>query len=400
MKYDIVIIGGGIVGLAVAFKLKTIKPVLKIALLEKEPGLAQHQSSHNSGVIHSGIYYKPGSLKSQLCQRGYNALIDFITLHGIPFRKCGKLIVSRNEQENDVLEKLYQNGLGNNLSQIKKISSGEICEYEPHVHGKSAIFVPYTGVVNFREVAQKYAELFMYKDGQIFLSEYVVEINSSHGVSTVITKTHEFSAKYVITCGGLFSDKLVALSKVRSAFRILPFRGEYFQIKKEKDYLVRSLIYPVPNAQLPFLGVHFTRTIDGRVLVGPNAIWASKREGYRKTDFNLQEFIRTIFWPGFLRLSKHYWKYGLQEYYHSLFKIAFVKTLQNYIPEIQSEDLVPATSGVRAQACDQKGNLIEDFLIFQERNFLHVANAPSPAATTSLAIGDRVADLVMRYFGQ
>lgn len=398
MTYDILIIGGGIVGLATALKLKEQQPHLTIALLEKEDGIARHQTGHNSGVIHSGIYYKPGSLKAQNCIRGYHYLLHFCKEHGIKHELCGKVIVATAKHELQPMENVYQRGVENGLQGIKKLSAAELKEYEPHVNGIAGIFVPQTGIIDYKEVSAKIAQLFQNYGGHIYTSEKVTDIVNSNGISTIITTTSTYTARLVVNCAGLYSDKVAALTQEKLNVRIIPFRGEYYLLKKEKQSLVKNLIYPVPDPNFPFLGVHFTRMIHGEVEAGPNAVFAFKREGYKKTDISISETLESLMWPGFQKVMAKYWKTGMGEFYRSFSKAAFTRALQRLIPEVQEDDLVPAGAGVRAQACDRTGGLIDDFLILEDNHVINVCNAPSPAATSSLSIGHTLADMALKRF--
>jgi L-2-hydroxyglutarate oxidase len=392
MKYDIVIIGGGIVGLATALQLKEKNQDLKIAVIEKESEVAQHQTGNNSGVIHAGVYYKPGSLKALNCRRGYQLLTEFCDRENVKYELCGKLIVATSEEELQRLENLWERGLQNGLVKMKKLSGNEIKAYEPHAKGVAAIHVPYTGIIDYKEVSKKYAEIFCERfGGEIHLNKKVHSISVYNGGVNVSATDRDFSTKLVINTAGLFSDKVAKLTQSNLNVRIIPFRGEYHELIPEKKHLVRNLIYPVPDPNFPFLGVHFTRMINGGVEAGPNAVWAFKREGYKKTSFQANEFWATLAWPGFRKVVQKYWKTGLGEYYRSFNKDALVKALQKLVPEIQSGDIQPGGAGVRAQACDRKGGLIDDFLIEENRHILNVLNAPSPAATASLAIGETIA---------
>ncbi|MBK0404139.1 L-2-hydroxyglutarate oxidase [Adhaeribacter sp. BT258] len=397
MQYDILIIGGGIVGLATALRLKEQKPELKIALLEKENAIAKHQTGNNSGVIHSGIYYKPGSLKATNCITGYQQLIEFADKHGIAYDLCGKIIVATDKSELPALENVYKRGIENGLEGLKKIDRQEITEYEPHCSGIEGIFVPQTGIIDYKAVSAKYAELFQQAGGEIFLGEKVIDIRNKSGQgSEIITEHKTYEAKLIVNCAGLFSDKIAAINHKDIDVRIIPFRGEYYEIRKEKQNLVRNLIYPVPDPNFPFLGVHYTRMIGGGVEAGPNAVFAFKREGYKRTDFQFDEFMESVTWPGFRKVALKYWKTGLGEYYRSFSKAAFTKALQKLVPEIQEDDLVPSGAGVRAQACDRSGGLIDDFLILEDEFIINVCNAPSPAATSSLAIGKTISEMVFK----
>lgn len=396
MIYDITIIGGGIVGLATALKLKESKPNLRIVLFEKENKLAQHQTGNNSGVIHSGIYYKPGSLKANNCTKGYQMLINFCKEEGIKYDLCGKLIVATKKEELLRLDNLWLRGIRNGLLKIKKITSDQIKEYEPYAKGVAAIHVPYTGIIDYNEVCQKYAEIFTHRyGGEIYLDHKVRDVRLNGKGVDIITNKGDYSSKLVVNTAGLYSDKIAKLTQSELNVRIIPFRGEYNELKEEVRYLVKNLIYPVPDPNFPFLGVHFTKMINGGVEAGPNAVWAFKREGYKKTSFQLNEFIESLAWPGFRKVMRQYWKMGVGEYYRSYNKIALVRALQQLVPEIHREDIKVSGAGVRAQACDRKGGLIDDFLIIEDEFTFNVLNAPSPAATASLAIGEAIANKVI-----
>jgi L-2-hydroxyglutarate oxidase len=396
MNFDIVVIGGGIVGLATALKVKENNPFLKILILEKEDELAKHQTGNNSGVIHSGLYYKPGSLKAKNCIHGYNLLVDFCKVNDIPFELCGKIVVATEERELPLLENLFVRGKQNGLQNLKKLTKEELKEYEPYVNGLEGIFVPQTGIVDYKVVADKYGELLRNKETEIKLNEKVIDIQTDNSKVVVITPKQSYSAKLVINCAGLYSDKVAAMTVKDLNVKIIPFRGEYYKIKKDREYLVKNLIYPVPDPNFPFLGVHFTRMARGGVEAGPNAVLAFKREGYRKSDINLSELGESLAWPGFQKVAAKYWKTGFGEMYRSFSKAAFTKALQKLIPEIKIDDLVEGGAGVRAQACDRNGGLVDDFLILEEKHAINVCNAPSPAATSSLSIGETVASLALK----
>lgn len=399
-KYDVVIIGAGIVGLATAYKLIEQKPQLKIVVLEKEKDIALHQTGHNSGVIHSGIYYKPGSLKAINCKTGYNQLLRFCEDNGIQYDLCGKIIVAFEEKELTSLENIYKRGIDNGLVGIKKINQQEIKEREPHCSGISGIFVPQTGIIDYKDVSKKYRDIFLEYGGELELGQKVTDIKQQNGVNYVETEVSTFESKWVINCAGLYSDKIAKLTSDDVDFQIIPFRGEYYEIKKEKQYLVKNLIYPVPNPDFPFLGVHFTRMIKGGVEAGPNAVFAFRREGYTNTDIHLKELWESLAFRGFQKVVAKYWRDGMYEMYRSYSKQAFVKALQRLIPDIQSEDIVKGGAGVRAQACDSKGNLIDDFLIYEKEGVINVCNAPSPAATSSIAIGQTISKKIIKSLGK
>lgn len=386
---DYVIIGGGIVGLATSIALQQRFPEAKITLVEKESRCAFHQTGHNSGVIHSGIYYKPDSYKALLTRKGNQALVDFCKQYKISHDVCGKLIVACTEKELPQLENLYQRGLANGIP-VKKISGEEAREIEPYVSCLAAIQVPTAGIVDYKQVAQKYAEIFTEKGGEIQLNIAVKAIKSESNYHILITNRNEIKAKFIINCGGLYSDRLVQLGGLQPTAKIIPFRGEYYELKPEKRYLVKNLIYPVPNPNFPFLGVHFTRLIDGNIHAGPNAVLCLKREGYKKTDFDFAEFWEIITYQGLWKLASKYYAEGIEEIIRSFNKSAFVRSLQTLIPEVQADDIVVSPAGVRAQALQTDGKLVEDFLIIEGKNALHVCNAPSPAATASLEIGKEI----------
>ena len=397
MKTDIIIIGGGIVGLSTAYQLLQLNPDLTVTILEKENAVAKHQTGNNSGVIHSGIYYKPGSLKAQNCLRGYDMLIDFCKAQNIEYDLCGKIIVAIKPEEIAGLEALYQRGIQNGLSGLRFLSKDEIKQYEPNCVGIKGVFVPQTGIVDYKQIAVKLAEnINLNANGNIILNSKIQAIVGNEHGAVVHTDTERYEALLVINCAGLYCDKVAAMAGENLNMKIIPFRGEYYAIKPEKAHLVKNLIYPVPDPNFPFLGVHFTRRISGEIEAGPNAVFAFQREGYKKTDFKWSEFWDAISFAGFRKVASKYWKTGLGEYHRSYFKPAFVKALQQLVPSITEDDLIPAGAGVRAQACDKDGGLIDDFYIQESTSFIHVLNAPSPAATSSLSIGLEVAERAMK----
>lgn len=396
MTYDIALVGGGIIGLATALKIKQANPKLSLILLEKESELASHQTSNNSGVIHSGIYYKPGSLKAENCTRGYRLLIDFCNTNKIHYELCGKLIIATLPEELPQLEELYERGIQNGLTQIKKVTAKQIKEYEPYATGIAGLWVPYTGIINYKEVSNKYGEIFSETlGGEILLNTKVLDIKQETSSINLLTNTKTIKARLAINTAGLQSDSLAKLIR-KIDVKIIPFRGEYYELAENKRYLIKNLIYPVPDPAFPFLGVHFTRHLDGKVEAGPNAVFAFKKEGYRKTDFQPTEFFSSLLWPGFLKIMFKYWKMGLGEYYRSYNKSAFTKALRRLLPDITKNDLVPGGSGVRAQACAKNGALVDDFLIYDDPHIIHVLNTPSPAATASLAIGEAIAKMAIK----
>ena len=399
MLYDVVLVGGGIFGLATGYKLITARPDLKIAILEKESQLALHQTANNSGVIHSGLYYKPGSLKAINCIKGYHELVNFCKEEKIPYEITGKVVVATRESQRPLLTMLLERGLENGLTGTRKITLDELKEYEPYCTGVGAIHVPQTGIVDYLQVALAYGRKIIQLGGAIFLDHKVLEINHKDSINYIETSKETFQAKLVVNCAGLYSDKVARMNDATiNDVKIIPFRGEYFKLKAEREYLVKNLIYPVPDPNFPFLGVHFTRMKKGSVEAGPNAVLAFKREGYKKTQVNLAELAETLAWPGFQKVAAKYWKTGIGELYRSFSKAAFTKALQELIPEIQESDLVEGGAGVRAQACDRTGGLLDDFAIRESEFAINVLNAPSPAATSSLSIGGTVADMVLKRF--
>jgi L-2-hydroxyglutarate oxidase len=397
MKYDFAIVGGGIVGLATTLALCERYPKARIVVLEKEPGWATHQTGHNSGVIHSGIYYKPGSFKAKLAREGNRAMQEFCRTHGLRHEVCGKVIVATAPEELPLLDNLYERGLANGLT-VRKIGVEELQEIEPHVCGLAALQVHSAGITDYRQVAQTLASL-LHRSGVDLRLATKVESLSAHGDGvTVETNVATFQTGFLINCAGLYSDHIARLASVSTDVKIVPFRGEYYTIRPERRSLVKHLIYPVPDPGFPFLGVHFTRMIDGDVHAGPNAVLSLRREGYRKTDFHLAEFVETLAFPGFWRLAARNCREGAKELFRSLSKAAFVRSLQRLIPEVRAEDLLPGGAGVRAQALLRDGRLVDDFLIVRGLNSIHVCNAPSPAATASLEIGkyltERIAEQI------
>ncbi|MCS6814873.1 MAG: L-2-hydroxyglutarate oxidase [Cyanobacteria bacterium] len=393
MDYDVTIVGGGIVGLAVGMTLTRQRPGTKVAVLEKETSLAMHQTGNNSGVIHSGIYYKPGSFKAKFCREGAQAMVRFCREHGLAHHVCGKVIVATEEAELPRLEALYHRGLANQVP-VAKITPAEAKEIEPHVHCLAAIRVFSTGIVNYRQVCNKYAELMQQQGGEIRLGTCVFSsLNTTDGL-VLNTSAGEITSRFMVNCAGLFSDRIAHTAGANPRAKIIPFRGEYYELIPEKRHLVKALIYPVPNPAFPFLGVHFTKMIDGSVHAGPNAVLSLKREGYTKTDVDLRDLLDVITYPAFWKLAARHYDEGVQEIIRSFSKAAFVRSLQRLIPEVQMADVVPTHAGVRAQALYEDGNLVDDFLIVRGQRSLHVCNAPSPAATSSLEIGRAIVDQI------
>ena len=394
---DCIIAGAGIVGLATAYRLLKHYPDLKILIVEKEDRQAKHQTGNNSGVIHSGLYYKPGSLKATNCITGYRMLLDFCDEFSIPYDICGKVVVATKEVQKPLLEQLYLRGVDNGLDKTVSITLDELREIEPHCAGVAAIRVPYTGIVDYGLVAEKLAEQIRFMGGEIeFGSEVLALKPQPNGNTLVKTTSMEAESRLFINCAGLYCDKLAAMTHPDVPVRIIPFRGEYYMLKDERKHLVNHLIYPVPDPNFPFLGVHFTRMMKGGVEAGPNAVFAFKREGYKRTDVDFGELWQSLAWPGFRKVALKYWKTGLGEYYRSFSKQAFTKALQELVPEVKEDDLVPAGAGVRAQACDRTGGLVDDFMFLEAKGIIHVLNAPSPAATSSLSIGETIASMALK----
>jgi L-2-hydroxyglutarate oxidase len=392
-RLDYVVIGGGILGLSVAWTLLQRRPGLRIAVLEKEDDWARHQTGRNSGVIHSGIYYTPGSLKAKLCREGNRRLREFCQHHGLRYEVCGKVIVATVAAELPLLESLFQRGIANGLA-VQKLSVDEVEAIEPHVSCLAGIHVPSTGIVDFAGVCRKLAELIHANGGELRLSTRVQGFRANPDEMILETSKDALSARWVINCAGLHSDRIARLAGADPGARIVPFRGEYYELRSDRRSLVRNLIYPVPDPNFPFLGVHFTRMIDGSVHAGPNAVLSLKREGYHRTSFDLWDFMDTMSYGGFWRLAAKHLRSGLQEMHRSFSKKAFVRSLQKLIPDIREEDLVPGEAGVRAQALRPDGGLVDDFLIVHDSRAIHVCNAPSPAATASLEIARVVADRI------
>jgi len=391
--YDFAIIGGGIVGLASALAIGKRYPNARIVVIEKEASIAAHQSGNNSGVIHSGVYYKPGSFKAKFCRDGSRSMVEFCREHNIAHAVCGKVIVATQPEELPRLEKLYQRGRENGIK-LAKLTPEQVREIEPHVQCLAGIRVFTTGIVNYQQVAQKYAELVTNQGGELQLGTKVTHIETRSDQTVLTTNNGTIATRFVINCAGLFSDRIARLGDSDPQAKIVPFRGEYYELVPEKRYLVKHLIYPVPNPNFPFLGVHFTRMIDGSVHAGPNAVLSLKREGYRKTDINLRDFTEVLTYRGFWKLAAKHADEGIKEMIRSVSKAAFVKSLQQLIPEVTAKDVVPTHAGVRAQALQADGQLVDDFLIVQGQRALHVCNAPSPAATSSLEIGKAIANAI------
>lgn len=396
---DVAVIGGGILGTATAMRLAQEFPRYRVVVLEKESDVAQHQTGHNSGVIHAGIYYAPGSRKANLCTVGSRMLRRFCDERGIPYEMCGKVVVATSEAQMPGLQELMRRGTANGAEGLEMIGRDRLKELEPHAAGVGAIHSPNTGIVDFTAVTRAYASELQEAGGELHTSTRVLKVLSDRPGLVLETDRGDIQARYVVNCAGLHSDEVARGMGVGLDLRIIPFRGEYFSLTPERTSLVRGLIYPVPDPRLPFLGVHFTKRISGGVEAGPNAVLALAREGYAKTSVEFSDAFGTLAYPGFWRMSLTHWKTGIKEQYRSLFKQVFLRSLQTLVPEVRMEDLIEPGAGVRAQAVDRRGNLLQDFEIARSPNAIHVLNAPSPAATASLAISRHIVDQAREAFG-
>ena len=393
--YDFVIIGGGIIGTASAMAL--IKNFdCSILIIETENKLASHQTGNNSGVIHSGLYYKSGSFKAKYCSEGRELLYQFCERYNINYEKTGKIIVAKNEDEQQMLNTLFQRGIANGLEGIKRISKDELVEYEPHVVGIGGLFIPQTGIIDFVQVTNTYAQIIKEAGGEIETNCKFLSLSSLQNETIIKTSKGDIRSKFILNCGGLYSDRIARLCGANPGLQIIPFRGEYYKLKAEKEHLIYNLIYPVPDPRFPFLGVHFTRMINGGVEVGPNALLAFKREGYALKDISLPDISQMLMYKGFWKMASKYYKTAIPEFHRSLSKNEFVKSLKMLVPEIESVDLEKGGAGVRAQAVDPNGNLVDDFKVIESERMIHVLNAPSPAATASISIGRHISELMKK----
>jgi L-2-hydroxyglutarate oxidase LhgO len=397
-SYDTAIIGGGIIGLATALELSAQYPAHRIVVVEKEEELASHQTGHNSGVIHSGIYYKPDSLKARNCVTGGRTLMEFCRENDIEYELCGKVIVATDEREMAGLDVLYERGIANGVPGLRMIGAEELKELEPHARGLKALHSPNTGIIDYTQVTLAYAKRFRDNGGEIMTGARVLSIKQADGLINMETGRGDVRAKHLINCAGLYSDSIARMMGIKDGFRIIPFRGEYYMLSPEARHLVRGLIYPVPNPEFPFLGVHFTRTVHGDVEAGPNAVLAFAREGYKMTDVNVTETLGTLAFRGFWTMASRYWILGMQEFHRSLSKGAFLKSLQRLVPEIEEGHLERGGAGVRAQEVERNGLMADDFHITETENAIHVRNAPSPGATASLAIGKDIVAIATKSF--
>jgi L-2-hydroxyglutarate oxidase len=397
--YDIAIIGGGIVGTAVGMSLQKNKK-LSVILIEAENKFAPHQTGNNSGVIHSGLYYKPGSLKAKNCIEGRELMYRFCEENNIPHDRCGKIVLAVNDYEVPALHELEKRGRENGLKGLKRISKEEIKEHEPHAEGILGLYVPETGIVDYSLVTEKYVEIITEYGGNVLTSTKFLNLVRKNGELIMETNQEEIRTRVLVNCAGLQSDRVALKCGIKPNLQIIPFRGEYFNLVKEKEHLINNLIYPVPDPKFPFLGVHFTRMINGGVEAGPNAVLSFKREGYKKFDFSFEDMLQMISFGGFWKMAAKHYKMGIKEFYRSFNKNEFVSALQILIPEIKSADIYPGGAGVRAQALEPDGKLVDDFRIIETEDMVHVLNAPSPAATASISIGNTIAGLAMKRFNE
>ncbi len=396
MQYDIVIIGGGIVGLATGWQLQSAHQGIKVCVLEKESSIATHQTDRNSGVIHSGIYYKPGSAKAINCVKGYNMLLEFCKTHEIPFDLCGKVIVAADESQLTTMEGIYERGLQNGLSDIRIIDEKETKEVEPYCHAVKGIWVPQAGIIDYKVVAEKLAALIKVNGGEIITNFKVDKIREGDKDITISSQSRSIVGRLAVGCAGLYADHLVRLTGDQPPHQIVPFRGEFYALRPEATHLVRGLIYPVPDINFPFLGVHLTKRIGGGVEAGPNAVLAFRREGYKHLDIHAGELFEALTYSGFQKLALKHWRKGLDEMNRSFSKKAFLKSLQVLVPSLHEKDIRRSRSGVRAQALDKHGNLVDDYVVIEQDRMIHLCNAPSPAATSCLSIGEYVASIASK----
>jgi L-2-hydroxyglutarate oxidase len=398
MTYDYLIVGGGIVGISTAWQLLKRYPTQRILVVEKELHYAGHQTGHNSGVIHAGVYYQPGSLKADFCRRGNDATIRFCLEHDIPYEQCGKLLVATDKNEYNLMEKLFERAKENRI-EVEWLDRKQLKKREPNISGLGAFFVPQTGIVNYRKITDKMADLFKARGGQVRLNCEVLGLEEKSNGLHVRTSQSEIETRYLIACSGLMADRLVKMLGIQPDFQIIPFRGEYFQLPLHKSNIINHLIYPIPDPEMPFLGVHLTRMIDGTVTVGPNAVLGFKREGYQKTDVSFRDIKEMAAFSGFWKVMQQNLKAGLSEFKNSIFRGGYLELVRKYCPQVTMSDLTPYPAGVRAQAVAKDGTLIHDFLFVDTQRTFHVCNAPSPAATSAIPIGAYIVDRVEEIFG-
>ena len=398
MTYDYLIVGGGIVGISTAWQLLQRHPNQRILVLEKESHFAGHQTGHNSGVIHAGVYYQPGSLKADFCRRGNQATINFCLEHDIPYEQCGKLLVATDKNEYSLMEKLFERA-GENRIEAEWLNREQLKEREPNITGLGAFFVPQTGIVDYCKITDKMAGLFKARGGMVRLDCEVLGLEEKSDGLRVRTSIEEFDTRYLIACSGLMADRLVKMLGIQPDFQIIPFRGEYFRLPPEKNDIINHLIYPIPDPNMPFLGVHLTRMVDGTVTVGPNAVLGFKREGYKKTDVSFRDIREMAAFSGFWKVMQQNLKAGLAEFKNSIFKRGYLELVRKYCPQVELSDLTPYPAGVRAQAVAPDGTLIHDFLFVNTKRSFHVCNAPSPAATSAIPIGAHIVDRAGEIFG-
>jgi len=398
MTYDYLIVGGGIVGISTAWQLLQRHPHQRILVLEKESHFAGHQTGHNSGVIHAGVYYQPGSLKADFCRRGNQATINFCLEHEIPYEQCGKLLVATDKNEYSLMEKLFERA-GENRIEAEWLNREQLKEREPNITGLGAFFVPQTGIVDYCKITDKMAGLFKARGGMVRLDCEVLGLEEKSDGLRVRTSIEEFDTRYLIACSGLMADRLVKMLGIQPDFQIIPFRGEYFRLPPEKNDIINHLIYPIPDPNMPFLGVHLTRMVDGTVTVGPNAVLGFKREGYKKTDVSFRDIREMAAFSGFWKVMQQNLKAGLAEFKNSIFKRGYLELVRKYCPQVELSDLTPYPAGVRAQAVAPDGTLIHDFLFVNTKRSFHVCNAPSPAATSAIPIGAHIVDRAGEIFG-
>ena len=397
--YDYIIIGGGIIGISTALALKIKNPDKRLLLLEKEKKITSHQTGRNSGVVHSGVYYKPDSLKAKFCKMGLTATIDFCIKYNIAYKKCGKLLVANTKEDVVRMQALYKNCIQNKLA-IEMLNEKQLSAIEPNVRGLQALFIKSTAITNYAYISKKMLALYKEKGGEYLLNTKVLDLKEEVGRINVITKKTIFSSKYLVSCAGLQADKVVQMLNIKTDFKIIPFRGEYYKLNETNNLLVSHLIYPIPNPKLPFLGIHLTPLLDGGIIVGPNAVLSFNREGYSKMSFSLQDSIDMLSFIGFSRMVAKYFKVGVAEAYNSLYKKAYLQQVQKYVTSIKLEDLRPYPAGIRAQAVATDGSLIDDFLFVTTKRSTHVGNAPSPAATSAIPIGNYISQKVTKVFNK